>query len=163
MKQVKLYNMIFPIWLIWLIPLTWFVIIPGNFIIDSICILIFFSIVKVDDVTKVYKKVILKTWVLGFVADIIASIPFVVMAWTVESENPILVKLIDGINMNPTSNIYSFLYTLLCVIFAGVLIYIFNYKIAFRKLDIDKAKKRKAALLMAVFTAPYLYFLPAIH
>ena len=30
-KKIKLYNMAFPIWLLWLIPITWFIILPVNF------------------------------------------------------------------------------------------------------------------------------------
>ena len=30
-NSIKLYNVIFPIWLLWLIPITWLVVLPANF------------------------------------------------------------------------------------------------------------------------------------
>jgi len=36
-NQVKIYNLIFPIWLLWLIPATWIVVLPANFLIDPGC------------------------------------------------------------------------------------------------------------------------------
>lgn len=33
-KHITLYNLIFPIWLLWVIPTTWIVVLPVNFLID---------------------------------------------------------------------------------------------------------------------------------
>ena len=30
-KTVKLYNLVFPVWLLWIVPLTWIVVLPVNF------------------------------------------------------------------------------------------------------------------------------------
>ncbi len=39
-KDIKLYNVIFPFWMILLFPSVWFIVLPGNFIIDSLVLLI---------------------------------------------------------------------------------------------------------------------------
>lgn len=49
MKDIKLYNMIFPIWLMLLCPPVIFITIVGNFVIDSIVLIICFKIFKLKD------------------------------------------------------------------------------------------------------------------
>lgn len=41
-------------------------------------------------------------------------------------------------------------------------IYIFDYKIALKNTELSESQKKKTAVLMAIFTAPYLFFMPAI-
>ena len=48
MKQTKLFNLLFPIWLLGLFPLMWLIIIPGNFIIDSLVLIVCLFILKIN-------------------------------------------------------------------------------------------------------------------
>ena len=36
-NEVKLYNVLFPFWMIMLFPQLWAIVLPGNFIIDLLC------------------------------------------------------------------------------------------------------------------------------
>ena len=63
---------------------------------------------------------------------------------------------------NPFGHPAKFLCTLFAVLVAGMLIYIFNAKIALRKTELDAKNKKKVALLMAVVTMPYLFFMPVM-
>ena len=36
-KEVRLYNVLFPIWLLWIFPQVWLVLLPGNLLIDCWC------------------------------------------------------------------------------------------------------------------------------
>ncbi|WP_294186413.1 hypothetical protein [uncultured Clostridium sp.] len=65
-SSIKFYNLIFPIWLIWLFPLTWIIILPGNFIIDSLVLLITLKVLNINEKKNVYKKAILKVWDMDF-------------------------------------------------------------------------------------------------
>lgn len=39
-REVRLYNAIFPVWLLWLLfPWMWLVILPGNLLIDALAVL----------------------------------------------------------------------------------------------------------------------------
>ena len=38
--RVKLYNVLFPVWMLMMFPGMWLIILPGNFIIDSLVLLI---------------------------------------------------------------------------------------------------------------------------
>ncbi len=62
--------------------------------------------------------------------------------------------------MNPFENIWALLWTLAAIAVAGVMIYIFNRFVSFRKLPLENKQKHLLALSMAVFTAPYLFLLP---
>jgi hypothetical protein len=48
------------------------------------------------------------------------------------------------------------------VLVAGVLIYVFNVKVALRKTELDDKAKKKVALLMAIVTMPFPFFMPVV-
>lgn len=77
-SSIEFYNMIFPIWLIWLFPLTWIIILPGNFIIDSLVLLITLKLLNINEKKNIYKKTILKVWGYGFLADLIGTIIMII-------------------------------------------------------------------------------------
>lgn len=163
MNQIKIYNMIFPFWFLLIMPITWLIILPANFILDSLLLVIFMKIVKADNIIEEYKKSIVKVWIFGFLADIIGCIPLIFMAFSEIGEGTYIYdSLRDGIMMKPVSNIYSFMFTLVCVVISAILIYFFDYKITLKNTKLSDIQKKKTAILMAVFTAPYLFFLPAI-
>ena len=72
-KHIKLYNLIFPIWFLILIPYTWVIILPANFIIDlTVCVLTM-KFLKVESIKEKVKSVIAKVWLLGFTSDFIGT------------------------------------------------------------------------------------------
>ena len=52
-KELKLYNVIFPIWFLWLVPITWIVVLPANFIIDLAVIVLTLKYLK-DKKTRLW-------------------------------------------------------------------------------------------------------------
>lgn len=78
MKTVKLYNMIFPIWFLIFLPPVAFIMLFGNFIIDSIVVIscyYFLKLTKLDlKLEEFYKSCIFKVWGYGFLADIIGHL-----------------------------------------------------------------------------------------
>lgn len=163
MKQIKLYNMIFPFWLLWIMPITWLIILPANFVLDSLLLVLFMKIIKVDKIIETYKQSIIKVWIFGFLADIIGCISLIFMVISDFGDGTyIFDALREGIMMKPLANIYSFMFTVACVMISVVLIYLLDYKIALKNTKLSNLQKKKTAILMAIFTAPYLFFLPAI-
>lgn len=69
----RLYNLIFPIWMLLLFPMSWLFILPANFIIDSLVLLISLYLLKQSTIKIVYKQVILKIWGFGFLPDLIGA------------------------------------------------------------------------------------------
>ena len=70
---VKLYNVLFPFWMLMLFPQLWLIILPGNFIIDSLVLLISLKMFKICESKRWYKTYILKIFAFGILSDIIGS------------------------------------------------------------------------------------------
>ncbi|WP_124098092.1 hypothetical protein [Ruminococcus sp. Marseille-P6503] len=154
-KQVKLYNIGFHPIFLFLFPQMWLISLPLNFIMDSAILLIGLKVFGKTEIKFNYKKVILKTWIFGYLSDLIATgllFGFECMAnlWR------------GDILVNPFGSVSSFLLVLVSVASAGFLIYLFNYKIALKKTNLDNAVKKKVSLLLALCTAPYLFFMPVV-
>lgn len=164
-SSIKFYNMFFPIWLLWLFPFAWSVVLPGNFIIDSLVLLLTLKVLKINNKKKIYKENILKIWGFGFLSDFIGT--FVMFSICIVADNlPDNIRrlwfdnLTIPLSQNPFTSIYSLTWVIVSIIVTSFFIYLFNYKISFRKLDIEETSKKKLALSLAIFTAPYLFLLP---
>jgi len=158
-------NMMFPLWLFWLIPEAWIVIIPLTFITDSAVFLIALKIMKQSEIKQKYKKAILKIWLLGFAADIPGIIMLAAALFVPYSEtgfgNWWYEYMTNAVTLNPYQNIFAFLYTLIAVAAPAALIYVLNKKIALKKLGLDEKTLKRLSLAMAVFTAPWLFLFPS--
>jgi hypothetical protein len=142
-KDVRLYNVLFPVWMLMTLPVIWWIVIPGNFLIDSLVLVIAMKVLRQENRKEFYKGHILPVFFFGFLADILASLPM----W--------------GMVMLDLGGIYgdSPLLTIPGVVLAGVLIYLFDYYVSFRKLE--KPLRKKLALTFAIATAPYTYLIPS--
>ena len=156
-KRMKLYNLIFPIYMLWLIPPLFFIVAILNFIIDSIVVLITEKILKLEDMFSKYKKVIFKVWIFGFLADFIGALFLFITSALFDDLN---IPIKYNIDYNPFGNIYALIITVIGILIAGILIFIFNKKICFKKIDITEKQRFILSLVMAIVTAPYLFLLP---
>lgn len=159
-RDIKLYNLIFPMWSIYffglLFPAFLLILLPANFLVDSLVLLLLFQWLKLPEKKAWYQKTILKTWGFGFLADFLASGIFWIL-----SEGLSAVFQNTDVNLYlPYSSIPSFLFTTAAVLLAGIFIYIFQRKFVWKKLALEEGQKKKIALGMAVLTAPYLMYLP---
>ncbi len=159
MKKNKLYNIIFPVWFLVLVPQFWLIAIPGNFVIDSIVLLISLKIVSSLNIWKDYKSSIIKIWIFGFIADIIGAL-ILILITILPINSKWYSDLVANISFNPFKDISSLIVVIACIIVSGILIYVFNKKISFKKLDLDDGKKRSVSIILAIFTAPYLFLYP---
>ena len=164
-REIKIYNVIFPIWMLWVFPMTWLIVLPANFIIDSAVILIALKLLKVDNSKVIYKKTILKVWIFGFLSDFIGSVIMIISGVIKFSNSEVMREWwYNNIEMavfyNPFQSFYGFLWVTLSVIISSIFIYIFNLKISFNNLEIEESTKKKLALALAIFTAPILFYLP---
>jgi hypothetical protein len=85
MKQVKLYNMFFPVWMFMFLPPIVIVTLVINFIIDSAVLMGFHSVFKLGDAQiepkEFYKRNIKNVWMFGFLADFIGAIILYIVEW----------------------------------------------------------------------------------
>ncbi|MDU5080438.1 hypothetical protein [uncultured Tissierella sp.] len=163
--SIKLYNIIFPIWFLWLIPITWIVVLPANFLIDLIVIVLTMKHLKIENIKQKAKTAIFRVWIFGFIADFIGTaamfIPNVInFSYDTALGQWWYKNIISAVSYNPFQSIYSMLWVTVCVIITAFFIYLFNYKFCLKKSDLDDIQRKKLALSLAVFTAPYLFYLP---
>jgi len=143
--------------MLWLIPPLFFIVAILNFIIDSIVVLITEKILKLEDMFSKYKKVIFKVWIFGFLADFIGALFLFITSALFDDLN---IPIKYNIDYNPFGNIYALIITVIGILIAGILIFIFNKKICFKKIDITEKQRFILSLVMAIVTAPYLFLLP---
>ncbi len=142
-KDVNLYNVLFPFWFILLFPQAWLVVLPGNFIIDSIVLLIALKILKIAEQKRIYKRCIGKIFCFGIISDLIGSAYMFLAAFIFElgtmGDEPYI--------------------TLPALIISAVMIFVFNYFITFR--SFDKPNRSRLAITFALITAPYTFLIPS--
>jgi len=138
-KQVALYNIIFPFWLIFLFPPVILFVIIGNFLIDSLVLAASMCFLKVENKKKFYLKSIWKAYLFGFAADIVGA----VIAFAAESVSAV---------------IGFWMLIILSVLAAAALIFLLNYFISFRKCD--KKLRFRLSMIFAAVTAPYVFLIP---
>ena len=153
-NSVRLYNVMFPIWFFFFFPITWILILPVNFGVDSLVLMLSARKQQVEDRKALWKKHILPAWGIGFLSDLIgAGLIFLVF---------LLFTSVPGLEdiLNPVLFPGTTLISLPGVALAGWLIYILNKKLTFRKSTLDPAVIHKLCLHLAIFTAPYPMLIP---
>ncbi len=142
-RDVKLYNVLFPFWMLLLFPQMWLIVLPGNFLIDSVVLLISLLILKIGDKKQWYKQYIFKIYAFGMLSDIIGSAYMLFLMIVFE-----VGRMGDELYL-----------TIPALIISAVLIFVFNYFITFRKLD--KKLRFTLSLIFAIVTAPYTFLVPS--
>ena len=149
-RSVRLYNVMFPIWFFFFFPIVWLLILPVNFLVDSLVVLLSAKRQKLEMPKSLWKKHILPVWGIGFLSDLIgAGLTFGLYL--------LFADLLDlNVHLFPGATLISIPGTIL----AGVLIYFLNRKLTFRKSQLDPVAIHKLCLHLAIFTAPYTMLIP---
>ena len=151
-KDVKLYNVMFPIWFYFLFPQVWLIILVVNFIVDSLVVYCSAKRQQLPDSIAIWKKHILPVFLMGFVSDLIGAVlvflVYLVYVAIWGLQNPILFPA-------------NLLISLPGVVLAGWMIYVLNKKMTFRESDLDSAVIHRFCLHLALWTAPYTMLIPA--
>ena len=162
MKGIKLYNVIFPIWLLLFFPPVILVTIVGNFIIDSLVICLCYFAFKLSDnlaLKTFYTGSIYKVWVFGFMSDLIGAAILFTTGILGDSLG-IPYEIYSAINFDPFSNPVAVAIIVLAMAVSALLIFLLNYKITFKKMIADRHKRLKLALSIAILTLPWTFLLP---
>jgi hypothetical protein len=163
MKEVKLYNIIFPIWLLIFFPPIIFITLAGNFVIDSLVILACVSIFKLainsEERKSFYKNSIIKVWLFGFLADIIGAAILFILGILGEYFG-LSYELVSAIDFDPFSNPLAVMVIVFAMLVSALFIFLYNYKITFRELIKYNSVRFKVALTIAIVTMPWTFLLP---
>lgn len=143
-KDIKLYNVLFPFWMLLLFPPMWLIVLPGNFVIDSLVLIISLFLLKIPDKKQYYKRHILKIYGFGMLSDIVGSAYMLLL---------IIIFRVGRMGDELYLTIPAFL-------ISAALIFIFNYFVTFKKCT-DKALRLKLSVIFAVVTAPYTFLVPS--
>ena len=141
-KDVTLYNVLFPFWMLLLVPSLWLIILPGNFVIDSLVLLAAMAIYKVVDRKRWYKHYIVPIFCFGILSDLIGSGYMLLM-----------------VVLNVSRMGDEWYLTVPAILIAAAAIFLLNYFVTFRRED--KAIRLKMALTFAIVTAPYTFLIPS--
>lgn len=152
-KNVRLYNLVFPFWFLYLFPMPqWLILLPVNFAVDSLVIYLSAREQEIGNGLDLWKRSILSVWSLGFLCDFIgAALTFGL--YLLLHEVPGMIDLITF----PGTTLIS----IPGLILAGVLIYFLNKKFSFRKANLSPEQLHRLCLHLALFTAPYTMLIPA--
>ena len=162
-RSVRLYNVILPLWLLIFFPGAWFlwvIVLGGNFLIDSLVLLVGARRLGIPDPKAFYKRCILKVYGRGFAADFMGVVLLVLVFLVLSPLSGPLADLISAFVLNPFAHPAALLLTLLAVAESAFFIYDWNHK-SFAGLDLTDQQIRKLCLWLAIFTAPWLFLLPA--
>jgi hypothetical protein len=160
MKHNKLYDAVFPIWLLLFFPPVIFITLVGNFIIDSIVILACydkFKLVNIQNTKKTfYQKSILKVWAFGLLADIVGTIVLFIIDIQLGSWH----NISSAISFDPFSDIWAVIIIIFAMLVSALCIFFFNYKITFKDQILNKQQRLYVALTISIITMPWTFLLP---
>lgn len=160
---MKVYNVIFPIWMLLFFPPVIFIALAGNYVIDSLVIIACFFLFKLTNqglgLKIFYKKSILKVWLFGFLADIIGAV-FLFLVLIVGSGLGLPYEIEAGIAYDPFSSPMAVVIIIISMVITSLFIFLFNYHFTFRSLIVEKALRVKVALTIAIITTPWTFLLP---
>lgn len=164
MKEIKLYNVLFPVWLILFFPPVIFITLFGNFIIDSLVVIAVFALFRMKtyqlDFRSFYKKSIVKVWLLGFAADLAGAVVMFVTGISGDSLG-LPHEITSGVNYDPFSHPGALAIVIFAMLLSGFLVYVFNYYITFARLIENERLRFKTAMTIAVITVPWTFLVPS--
>ena len=143
----------FPIWFLFLFPITWLIIIPANFLVDSLVLIFTLKYLQYADIKSLWKTKIWPVWGFGFLADMLG-------AGLVISIYLTLVELSPDLGASLIFFPGTCLVAIPGILLAGILIYFLNKKITFKKADLTPQQLHKLCLSLAIITAPYTMLIP---
>ena len=114
---------------------------------------------KVGKVKETYKKIILPSCGVTFLSYIIGTL-ILLLTQFLSRISWIRTNLAEPLIESPFANIYTILYTIFVFLIATYFIFFLNRKITMKAIRLSNKKETKIALILTIFTAPYLFFVP---
>ena len=151
MKNNRLNNILFPVWLFYLLPTgAWLIILPANFLIDSTVLVLAARKLGIKE-KQLWKQSILRIWIIGFMSDILGALLILAVALLTDT-------------VFPDWNTFYFpgatAIAVPGVLLSAICIYFINRRFAFRNTDLDDAAIVKLCRVLAIITAPYAMLIP---
>ena len=166
-KPLKLYNVIFPIWILmfWPSPPVILLTLLGNLAID--CLVVFLALLALKHPAggAVLRQCWWKVWLFGFLSDVIGALWLAAGlfgAWALDADGTAgwVSDFAMAMTVNPFLHPLALVWTAVGVAVAGACIYCFDRRVFRRVPELDGRQGHVLALALAIVTAPWLFFVP---
>lgn len=159
-----MYNVMLPLWLLLLFPRLWGVSLLLSWVADIAVLSAAMKYYAVPELCRNVGRCILKVWICGLAADLAGVLLLLAgvvapLRWMCDTSWWVTGVCVPMMN-NPLSALPAFLYMTLCVGVTMAAIYLLDSRWVLRGVVEDESVRRRIARVMAVFTAPYLFYLP---
>ena len=166
-KPLKLYNVIFPIWILmfWPSPPVILLTLLGNLAIDCLVMFLALQALKHPARGAVLRRCWWKVWLFGFLSDVIGALWLAAGlfgAWALDADGTAgwVSDFAMAMTVNPFLHPLALVWTAVGVAIAGACIYFFD-KRAMKGCPLLTPRERHVtALLLAILTAPWLFLVP---
>ena len=162
-QELRLYNVIFPVWMMFLVPQVWLIALPGNLVIDVVVLAVTLKALGHGSKLAVVKELWWKFWLFGFLADFVgvaALLPCPFLMILLEPAAPWLYDALSPVMHNPFLSLPALAWVAAAVALAGYCIYRFDRRAMKDCPLLSETEKHRIALTMAVVTAPWMFFIP---
>ena len=158
-----LYNILFPIWLLVFFPsYLWLILIPANYLIDRIVLK--WSLGELPDKGLFCRKNTWKVCLAGFLGDFVGVIALFFVSQLLSGLGgkrfSFLQMAGEGVMFDPFTNVLAVLIIIAAIALSAVCIYNLDKRIL-GKTELEPEQIKRAAISLALFTAPYLYLVPS--
>lgn len=164
MKEIRVYDVIFPVWLMLLFPPVIFITLMGNFLVDSLVLVICYYAFRLAPTTggglkSFYLGNVFLVWGFGLAADLVgAALMFVIV-----TNGDLLgfsAKVVGEVAVNPFASPAAAALAVFAMLVSGAAIFVLNDLVTFRRRIPDRRQRITTALLLAVVTMPWTFLLP---
>ena len=159
-QTTRLYNILLPIWLLWLFPQTWLVILPGNLLIDCAVLLLALLVLGCPAKKAVLGRAWWRLWRNGFLADAAGVVWLAAGMFLAAYGGDWWAEALASVAGSPFRTPAALLWTLAGVAAAGACIYVLDRRALRRCPELSPRQVHRAALALAVVTAPWLFLVP---
>ena len=148
-NDIRLYNVLFPIWFYLLFPQVWLLILSVNFLVDSLVMYCSARQQGLENTRVLWKERILPVWGIGLLSDLIGAV-LIFVIYLIVAAIPWFAEFVNPIRFPGTA-----LISIPGVILSGIMIYFLNKNLTFRESDLTSNQIHKLCLHLALWTAPY--------
>ena len=154
-------DLVLAVWVMWIIPILWPLICILYLLFYSVVLYLSMIYLKIENRKKVFLKSIKKMILFGFLCDLIVAGFLILIMLQVDNiinYKSVFYPWLKALEENPFNNVYALLTILVPILLSRIINYKLNKRYTFSKLDIEEENKKKLALAIAIFTAPYIFF-----
>ena len=158
-NNVRLYNILLPLWLIVFLPTYfWLILIPLNYIIDRVVLR--WSLGDMPDKGLFCRKHTWKICLAGFLSDLAGSLILLGVSIPFSDLSGRFYDIGHAIMFDPFSDFIGLLIVAASIAVSAVCIYFLDRWIL-GKAGLEPEQVKRAAIRLALITAPYLYLFPS--